>query len=175
MRWELVGILVAALAAVVAWGALPVVSVKAEPALAEPYAWLQGWDAHGRAFDLASLRGQIVILTFGSKHTRDEASDVNAELAAHAIPGDVTVVSVIDLEDVPGLGHKTARKKIAESEQPGRIHYLVDEHGALRRAYRVDPMREVPIFVIGRDGAVLGQFSGDAGLDAALRLVERVK
>ncbi|HZS36372.1 MAG TPA: hypothetical protein VFF06_06080 [Polyangia bacterium] len=139
------------------------------------FAWLRGWDGHGRSFDLTSLRGQVVILTFASKNTRDEASDINDELTRHAVAGDVTVVSVIDLEDIPGFGYKTARKKIADADQPGIIHHLVDERGALRRSFRVDPLHEVPIFVIGRDGAVLGQFSGEEGLPQALALVERVK
>jgi hypothetical protein len=152
-----------------------VILIAGAAAAERQFAWLRGWDGHGRAFDLASLRGQVVVLTFASKATRDEASDINDELIKHAVPGDVSVVSVIDLEDIPGFGYKTARKRIADADQPGLIHHLVDEHGALRRSFRVDPLHEVPIFVIGRDGAVLGQFTGEQGLPQALAMVERVK
>jgi hypothetical protein len=142
-------------------------------AAAEPqYAWLRGWDARGHSFDLSSLRGQVVALTFVSRETRDEATDINDELSQHARPGDVTVVSVVDLEDVPQIGRKSAHKKIAESELPGRLRFVVDPNGALAASFRVDARHEVPIFVIGRDGQVLGRFSGERGLDEAIRLMD---
>lgn len=141
---------------------------------ARQYAWLRGVDSRGQPFDLASMRGQIVVLTFASKNTRDEATDVNEQLAKHAAPGTVSVVSVVDLENVPDYGHDIARKKIAAADQPG-LHHLVDDQGALRRSFRVDPRRQVDIFVIGRDGAVLGHFVGESGVEQALKLIETLK
>ncbi len=141
---------------------------------ARQYAWLRGWDSHGRPFDLASLRGQIVLLTFAAKNTRDEATDINDQLAEKAKPGEISVVSVVDLENVPDYGHGVARKKIRESDQPG-LHHLVDDNGALRRSFHVDPRKQVDIFVVGRDGAVLGHFVGESGVQEALKLVDSLQ
>ena len=141
---------------------------------ARQYAWLRGFDSRGQPFNLQQLRGQVVLLTFASKNTRDEATDVNEQLVEKASPGQVSVVSVVDLENVPAYGHGVARKKISEADQPG-LHHIVDDSGALRRSFRVDPRKQVDIFVIGRDGAVLGHFVGESGAQKALELVDSLR
>ena len=144
-------------------------------AVEEPqYAWLHGFDARGREITLGSLRGQVVAVTFVGKKTRDEATDINDDLAKQAEPGRMSVVSVVDLEDVPHFGRNTALNKIAESDRPGLVH-LVDEAGRLKESFGVDPARQVTILVIDRDGAVRGRFQGEAGLPAALKLIEQLK
>ena len=145
------------------------------PAHAAPqYAWLHGWDAHGRPFDLRTLRGQLVILTFASKNTRDEATDVNDTLLAHVQPGRIALVSVVDLENVPPYGYVEARKRIRQMDQPGVFH-VVDERGDLPRAYQVDPLKQVDVFVLGRDGEILGHFVGSQGAEQALKFLDQLK
>src|SRR5690242_15861138 len=104
--------------------------------LARAEVWLKSYDAHGRPVELRDLRGKVVALTFASKETRDEATEVNDELADLA-GDDAVVLCVVDLENVPDFGRGTARKKIAESDRPG-LQHVVDEHGALPRAFGVD-------------------------------------
>jgi hypothetical protein len=145
----------------------------AAPAETE-YAWLHGFDAHGREVTLGSLRGQVVVLTFVSKDTRDEGADINDELSKLAQTGKMSVLSVVDLEDVPGFAHGLARSKIAEADRSGLVH-LVDDNGRLKQAFHVDPTREVTILVLDRAGAVRGRFTGEAGLAAATQLVEQLK
>lgn len=141
---------------------------------ARQYAWMHGWDASGRPFDLRSLRGQIVALTFASKDTRDEATEVNDELTKLVVPGRVALVSVIDLANVPQYAYGTARKRIRELEQPGVVR-VVDERGELSRAYQVEPRKQVDIFVIGRDGEILGHFVGSTGADEAIKLLQHMQ
>jgi hypothetical protein len=151
------------------------VSYSVTAAVEQPqYAWLHGFDARGREITLGSLRGQVVALTFVGRKTRDTGTDINDDLSKLAEPGRMSVVSVVDLEDVPHIGHGTALNKIAESDRPGLIH-LVDDHGGLKQSFSVDPTREVTILVLDRDGAVRGRFEGEAGLPAALKLIEQLK
>jgi len=151
------------------------VSYTVTAAVEEPqYAWLHGFDARGREITLGSLRGQVVAITFVGRHTRDEATYINDDLQRLAEPGRMTVVSVVDLEDVPHIGHNTALSKIAESDRPGLMH-LVDESGRLKQGFGVDPAHRVTILVLDRDGAVRGRFDGEAGLPAALKLIEQLK
>jgi hypothetical protein len=145
------------------------VAVFAQP----QYAWLSGFDAQGRPLSLGSLRGQVVALTFVSRETRDEGTDINDDLARMAEPGKMTVLSVVDLESVPHFAHNTALHKIAESDRPGLVH-LVDDAGSLKSSFGVDP-KHVTILVIDRNGAVRGRFEGEAGLPAAQRLIEQLK
>ena len=54
----------------------------------------------------ARCRGmQVVVLTFVSRDTREEGTDINDELAKLAHAGQMTVLSIVDLEDVPGFAH----------------------------------------------------------------------
>ncbi len=137
--------------------------------------WLRGWDGLGRAFDLASVRGQVVALTFCSRWTRDEAERVNQALAGRAQPGDVMIVSIVDFGAVPSLFKGYARRKMAEHDRYGRLAHLVDEQGGLKRAFQTDPERRVDILIIDRDGALRGRFSGEKQLADAIRLLEQLR
>jgi len=160
---------------VVAFLTCAALSYTVTAAVEEPqYAWLHGFDARGREITLGSLRGQVVAVTFVGKNTRDEATDINDDLSRLAEPSRMTVVSVVDLEDVPHLGRRTAMSKIAESDRPGLVH-LVDSDGRLKQSFGVDPTRKVTILVLDRDGAVRGRFEGEAGLSQAVKLIEKLK
>src|SRR5437660_9723717 len=80
--------------------------------------WLNGADGHGRPFDLRSLRGQVVALTFTSRYTKDEAHKINQALASR-VDRDFAVVTVVDLVGVPSLFHGYAKRRIADEENRG--------------------------------------------------------
>ena len=137
-----------------------------------PMVWLKGWDGRGQAFDLQSVRGRFVALTFCSRWTKDEAAKVHGALSGR---GDVLVVSVVDFAGVPNFARGYARRKIAEHDQQGRILHLVDEQGGLKRAFQTDPERRVDILVIDRDGSLKGRFSGEKQVPDALRLIDQLR
>ncbi len=136
-----------------------------------PAVALQATDARGQLFDLSSLRGNVVAVTFVSRYTQDEAERVNAALATRR---DIKVVSVVDFIGIPGFVHGYARKKVAEADG-GRVLHLCDERGDLRRKLGAHPVKHVDIFIIDRDGGLRGRFEGEAQLDAALRLVDGLR
>ena len=145
--------------------------LAAPAALAQgPVMALHAADGRGHAFDLSSLRGNIVAVTFVSRYTQDEGAKVNDALGAR---GDVKVVSVVDFMGIPGFVHNYARKKMAEAD--GRVQHLCDEHGELRRRFGAHPDKHVDIFVIDRDGGLRGRFEGQQQLEAALRLLDEVR
>jgi len=153
--------------------ALALAFLLAVTAGASAEVWLKSWDAHGRPVELRDLRGKVVALTFASKHTRDEATEVNEELADLS-DDDAQVLSVVDLEDVPDFGRGTARKRIAESDRPG-LQHVVDERGSLPRAFGVDATRRVAILVIDKSGELRGRFDGLRDIQQAERLIEQLK
>jgi hypothetical protein len=55
------------------------------------------------------------------------------------------------------------------------VHHVVDESGLLRRLFRVEPNKRVDIFVIDRDGALRGRYSGEKQLEEAVRLVDELR
>jgi hypothetical protein len=136
-----------------------------------PVVALRAPDAHGRAFDLESLRGNVVAVTFVSRYTQDEAARINDALGARG--GDVKVVSVVDFMGIPGFVHAYARKKVAQAD--GRVQHLCDENGQLRRQFSAHPDRHVDIFIIDRDGGLRGRFEGLQQLEGALRLLDEVR
>jgi hypothetical protein len=137
--------------------------------------WLKSWDAHGRSVQLSDYRGKVVALTFAGKHTRDEATEVNDELAELA-GDDAVVLSAVDLEDVPDFGKGTARKKIAESDRPGVLQHVVDDRGTLARAFNADPKQSVAILVIDKNGELRGRFeNGLRDLPQAEKLIRELK
>jgi hypothetical protein len=135
-----------------------------------PVVALAANDARGHAFDLSSLRGNIVAVTFGSRYTQDEAARVNDALGSRS---DVKVVSVVDFMGIPGFVYGYARRKVAEAD--GRVQHVCDEHGALRRQFGVHPDKHVDIFIIDRDGGLRGRFEGAQQLDRALRRLDDVR
>jgi hypothetical protein len=150
---------------------LTLLLVAAAPAaLAQgPVMALHAADGRGRAFDLASLRGNVVAVTFASRYTQDEVARVNDALASRA---DVKIVSVVDFMGIPGFVHGYARKKMAEAD--GRVQHLCDEHGQLRKQFSAHPDKHVDIFIIDRDGGLRGRFEGLPQLEGALRLLDEV-
>jgi hypothetical protein len=131
---------------------------------------LQGVDARGHSFDLASLRGSVVAVTFVSRYTQDEALRVHEALGSHS---DVKVVSIVDFVGIPELVFDFVRRKVAEAD--GRVQHLCDERGELGRRFGTQPDKRVDILVIGRDGVLRGRFHGAAQLAGARRLIDEVR
>jgi hypothetical protein len=147
------------------------VLLSAAPVFAQgPVMVLAAPDGRGRSFDLSSLRGHVVAVTFVSRYTQDEGARVNEALGSR---GDVKIVSVIDFVGIPGFAHGYARRKVVEAD--GRVQHLCDEHGALRRQFGVHSDKHVDIFIVDRDGALRGRFEGQQQLGAALRLLDEVR
>ena len=135
-----------------------------------PVLALHAPDAHGNAFDLASLRGNVVAVTVVSRYTHDEALRINRALGARV---DVKVVSVVDFVGIPRFVHAYARRKVAEAD--GRVQHLCDDSGDLGRQLGAHPRQHVDIFIVDRDGGLRGRFEGAQQLDAALRLLDQVR
>jgi hypothetical protein len=114
---------------------------------------LRGVDARGQSFDLSSLRGHTVAITFGSRHTAKASRKINDQLAGY-----VTVVNVVDMRGIPGWAHKIAMKKIRKSDQPGRMLHLVDENGQVARSFGVDSQHHVDILLVDGLGRMMGHF-----------------
>lgn len=148
---------------------LSAVSAPAEAQTVSPIE-LQGVDARGNPFDLASLRGSVVAITFVSRYTQDEALRIHDALAAHA---DVKVVSIVDFVGIPELVFDFVRRKVAEAD--GRVQHLCDEHGELGKRFGSQPDKRVDILVVGRDGALRGRFVGVAQLAGARRLIDAAR
>ena len=148
--------------------------VLSAPAFARQLVWLNGADGHGRPFDLRSLRGQVVALTFTSRWTKDEAHKINSALGAR-VDRDFAVVTVVDLVGVPSLFHGYAKRRIADEENRGRIHHVVDENGHLKQTFGVDPDKRVDILVIDKDGTLRGHFSGSGQLQEAQQLIDQLR
>jgi hypothetical protein len=133
---------------------------------------LQAPDGRGHPFDLTTLRGNVVAVTFVSRYTQDEAAKINDALGTR---GDVKIVSVIDFVGIPGFAHGYARRKAAEADGRGRVQHLCDERGELRRRFDAHPDKRVDILIVGRDGELRGRFAGLGQLDGALRLLDEVR
>jgi hypothetical protein len=132
-------------------------------------------DGEGQPYDLRSLRGQVVVLTFGSPATREELARINLMLEAQVRPRDVAVVSVIDFSTIPGLFHGYARRQVADSQRTQRVKLLVDERGSVRQPLRVLSDRVVHMLVLDRQGAVRGRFRGERELSEVLRLTAELR
>ena len=156
-----------ALVALVAVAAAPPVCARDAPIARTPLA-LHADDIHGHPFDLAALRGQIVVVTFSSRRTMKESQAINQRLDELVMPGRVAVVTVVNLAEVPSLFLGYARRRVAEATANSRIAYLLDERGHLSRTLAVDAPC---ILVIDRAGTVQGRFRGQAELDGVLRAV----
>jgi hypothetical protein len=135
-----------------------------------PVLTLQAADAHGRTFDLSSLRGNVVAVTFVSRYTQDEGQRVNGALGSR---GDVKIVSIVDFTGIPGFVHSYARRKVAEAD--GRVQHLCDEAGTIGRRFGAHPAKHVDIFIVDRDGGLRGRFEGQGQLGSALRLLDEVR
>jgi hypothetical protein len=114
---------------------------------------LRGQDAHGRWFDLSSLRGQKVVITFGSRRMEKQARALNDALAGSG----KMVVNVVDLRGVPEIAHRLALQKIRESDR-SNLRHLVDKDGAIARRFDADTRHHVDIFVVDRRGRLVGHY-----------------
>lgn len=132
---------------------------------------LRAPDGNGRPFDLRSLRGNVVAVTFVSRYTRKEGAAVNRALATR--PG-LKIVSVVDFMGIPSFVYGYARHRVAEADD-GRVRHLCDEHGSLRQHFAVHPDRHVDILIIDRDGRFRGRFEGMAQLSDALRRIDELQ
>lgn len=134
----------------------------------------QAYDGRGQPFDLRSLRGQVVAVSFGSRYTRAEAGRVFAALGQRARAGQVATVGVIDFVGIPRFLHGYARRKVQESDDARRTKLLVDEHSALQRSLQTRPDQRVDILILDRTGALRGRYVGEAHVAEALSLLERL-
>jgi hypothetical protein len=135
---------------------------------------LRARDANGKPFTLASQRGKVVALTFGSRSTKDELAKVDEALAKQS-GRDFEVVSVIDFENIPGIGKGMARKKVAAHDRPGEVKLVVDPDGGLARSMNVDPKSHVDILVIDRHSRLRGHYKGTSGLAEAEKKVAHLR
>lgn len=144
------------------------------PAFGRQLVWLNGPDGHGHPFDLRSLRGQVVAVTFTSRYTKDEAHKINEALSART-GGDFSVVTVVDLAGVPSVFHGYAKRRIAAEENRGAVRHVVDEDGRLKQSFGVEPDKRVDILIIDKDGSLRGRFSGEKQLEDAVRLIDQLR
>lgn len=151
--------------------AAPPSRARATPDFVPPLA-LHGDDINGRPFDLATLRGQIVVVTFSSRSTAKESRAINRRLDALVAPGRVAVVTVVNLAEVPSLFLGYARRRVAEATAHSRIAYVLDERGHLSSMLAIDAPA---ILVVDRAGYVHARFRGEAELDAVLRTVDGLR
>ncbi len=145
-----------------------VVPARATPASVAPLSF-HAEDVQGRPFDLAQLRGQIVVVTFGSRSTIRESRAINRRLDPLVEPGRVAVVTVVDLAEVPSLFLGYARRRVREATASSRIEYVIDDRGRLCRALAVEATE---ILVVDRAGFVRRRLRGEAAVDEALRTVD---
>jgi hypothetical protein len=137
----------------------------------EPVVTLQGVDARGNGFDLVSLRGSVVALTFVSRYTQDEGHQV---LEALSRRGDVKMVNVVDFTGIPRFVHGFVRKKVAQAGS-GRVQHLCDANGDLGRRLGAEPRKRVDIFIIDREGILRGHFAGLGQLPQAQQRLDEVR
>lgn len=152
--------------------------LRAEPA---EHPALRAQDGQGGVFDLAGLRGRVVVLSMGSHRSRGELERVNDALRERARAGEVALVTLVDLSHVPSLFHGLARRRIGAAEHEQRvIKFLVDEDGAARRrlgscAGEAGRGEHADVLVLGADGALRGRFCGTGELPRLLALVSRLR
>jgi hypothetical protein len=146
----------------------------ARPASARSLVMLNGADSHGRPFDLRSLRGEVVAVTFTSRYTQNEAHKINEALRART-GDDFAVVTVVNLVGVPSLFHGYAKRRISEEQAKTHVRHVVDENDRLKQEFNVDPAKRVDILVIDKDGTLRGRFTGEKQLQDAVRLIDQLR
>jgi hypothetical protein len=153
------------MAVVVLMAAMPAAAWAQEPSVA-----LQGLDGRGQRFDLATLRGQVVALTFVSRYTQDEANRIHEALSRH---GEIKLVVVVDFTGIPSFAHGFARRKLAQAD--GAVRHLCDERGELGRRFGALPGKRVDIVIIDREGQLRGHYAGLPQLTQAERRLDEVR
>jgi hypothetical protein len=139
---------------------------------APPTVWLRATDATGRPFDLSHLRGQVVVITVASKATLGESKEIGRRLQQIVARGEVAVVTVVNLDEVPFFAMSYARRRVAEEAARSPMFILTDEHGKLCRSMA---LAGSDILVIDKCGHLLHRFRGTAQLDQALRKVDELR
>ena len=140
------------------------------PAPAAQHVILRGNDAYGKWFNLSSVRGRPVVITFASRYTEKDARAIGRSLDPYTKRG-VLLVTVIDMRGIPGFAHGYAMKKIRSSQLPGHVH-IVDEKGQISRGFGVDPRHHVDTFVVGANGRLLGHYVGRQELSKATAQID---
>jgi hypothetical protein len=138
---------------------------------AEPISFA-GRDAGGRHHRLSDHRGKVVLITFFSQYTRDEATRINDVIERRAPRSGVTLFSVFDLAGIPSGFHEYARGRLAKATEGRRIRYLVDDKGECRSAAGANPSGQVDILVVDRGGTVTRHYVGEGRVHDALAVVE---
>jgi hypothetical protein len=136
----------------------------------DPTVALQALDGRGRPFDLTTLRGQVVALTFVSRYTQDEATRIHEAIARHT---DVKIVVVVDFTGIPSFAKGFVRRRLAQAD--GRSRHVCDESGQLGRQFGALPRKRVDIVIVDRDGQERGHFSGLGQLGQAERRIDEVR
>lgn len=144
-------------------------------ARAEPLG-LQMPDVHERPFDVASLRGRVVVLTFGSHANPRELERINMALRGRVQAGALSLVCAVDLSAVPSFVHALPRRRIAAAERSqGFLKFIIDADGRLRDQLGVRPRDRVDVLVLGQDGTLRGRFQGEGELPKVQALVDELQ
>lgn len=125
---------------------------------AQHHLLLHAQDARGRWYDLESAHGRMVVVTFGSRGMEKDARLINDELARYGGP-DTVVLSVVDLREVPSIARKLALRRVRQSDRRN-LHHLLDTRGQIARDFGADPRHHVDMFVVDRNGELLGHYVG---------------
>lgn len=132
---------------------------------------LAGYQADGRLFHLEEARGRVVAVVLLSRRTSKPAAPVQDALGAMAKPGQVLVISVVDLMGIPSMFHGMARKRVLAGARGSPMLFLVDEEGTWRKYFGAQPDKRVDILVIDRAGHLRGHFIDQVQLGQAERLI----
>ncbi len=122
----------------------------------------------------ADYRGKVVLITFFSQYTRDEAQRVNDTIERRAPKSGVSLISVFDLAGIPSGLHEYARGRLAKATEGRRIRYLVDDGGLCRIAHGANPAGQIDILVLDRNGTVLRHYIGEQRVPEALAAVAQL-
>lgn len=134
-----------------------------------------GYDAEGHPFELATRRGQVVAIVLLSRYTRKPAAPVQDALSRLVQPGQVEVISVVDMIGIPGIFRGMAKRKVLAGSRGSVMRFLVDDHGTWRAYFGAQPDRQVDILVLDRAGVVRGHFVGPESLPQAQQLIRRLQ
>jgi hypothetical protein len=154
------------------FGVLLALAAPIRAAPAPSVVWLRGTDAAGRPFDLERLRGQVVVLTVATRGTAGESKQIGMRLQGIVMNGEVAVVTVVNLDDVPFFALGYARRRVAQEAARSSMVILTDDRGKLCRALALSGS---DILIIDRRGQLQRRYRGAGQLDQALRTVDELR
>jgi len=164
----------------------PVVAPDARMAgMGEPVV-LRGQDSRNLPFDLAQLRGRVVVLLAASRSAHEDAQLIAQTLGDHFGGNpDVLLVFLLDATDIPKLLRPVARSAMATLraqavrrfregfEQRGRpvprhvedmVWFVPDYDGTLFNALSIRlPLQAAVVAVMDQEGRLRGVFHGPGG------------